>query len=199
MNRSALTLSLIASLSLPLAACDDKTAAVAKPAADTPPVAAPASAPATAPPMSKVELTNKALPVLDKAPDAAAMKAAVRKVVDAYVVMKDAYVAKDVPAMKKAAGDLATAAQNTSAEGLAADAKAAWEAQLKIISASTLAITAEGADLNAMRLSLAPLSEATYAAAKSFGVDSPVLPDGQQRGGRLLARRRGRHQKPLLR
>lgn len=161
------TVVVLGALSCVLVACDDKPAAAP---ATVEPAKAPASAPAPKAQAAKVELTNKALPILKEAPAADKTRAGVRKVVDAYLVMKDAYVAKDVPAMKKGANGLASAAQSVPTDGLAPDAKAAWDAQLKIISTTTLAITAEDADLKAMRLQLAPLSEAAYAAARSFGV-----------------------------
>jgi hypothetical protein len=153
--------------------CDNKPPAdKPAPAAPTPPPAAPASAPApaAAPTTSKVELKDTSLPVLATVPAAAPAQAGVRKVVDAYLSMKDAFVSKDVPSMKKTANAVASAAQAVPTDGLSAEAMAAWEAQKKVLTASTLAITAEDADLKAMRLQLAPLSEAAYAAAKSFGI-----------------------------
>jgi hypothetical protein len=149
--------------------CENKSEA-ATPAPATAEPAKPASAPAAAA-ASRVELSDKTIPLLAKAPEAPNARAGVRKLVDAYLAMKDAYVAKDVAAMKKGANAVASAAQTVPTEELEGEAKAAWEAQLKIITASTLAITAEEADLKTMRLQLAPLSEASYAAARSFGLD----------------------------
>jgi Cu(I)/Ag(I) efflux system membrane fusion protein len=161
----------VLTLTLTVLACESKTEPPAPAPAPTP---APASKPAPFEP-KPVKLTDTSLTVLAPAVDNGAFTAQLDAVLIGYLTMKDALILHDADGSRAAAKAARASLDAVKPADLDEKATAAWTAHRAVIEPALDAIAADGSDLKTQRTHLAPLSEAIFAAARSFGAGKGKL------------------------
>lgn len=98
-------------------------------------------------------------------------KAQLTHVYQAYLVMKDAFVASDAGRVRQAAGKVSAALQSVDMDLLKGNAHSLWMDQLKTMN-RTIATIGQQREINQQRNELMQFSEALYHSIKAFGLES---------------------------